>query len=105
MKRQIYLYILFAGFSLGLLISNLPYLNLVLTPEIIYLAFIVTLIISFKLPSQILPTVILVFVISLAFLLLFSQNKLADKFGEYLYFLLVVTFIFYILTYFKGNNK
>lgn len=76
---------------LVVLLSTLPYFNLVLSEQVALLFFFILLSLLLKIRLRFFLFALIFIIFSIA-LLLFSQNELAEKFGNYIYFFLLLGF-------------
>lgn len=75
------------------LFSTLPYFNIVINTGNMILALLIFVILSFKLPSEIIFFVSLILLLISILLLLISQNLSAEQLGNDVFFLLLLGFI------------
>ncbi len=97
---------IFLVLTLLILLSTLPYFNILLSPQFIYFLFLIFFLTMFESAAETVSFIILIFIIFSLIVLLFFQGSSAEIVGNYIYFLLLTNFSVILLEYFKDlRNK
>ena len=99
-------FVIFAFLTLLILISTLPYFNIVLNPplslQLIFLIFLLFYMGTFKFSIKFIFLIAFIFILFSLILSLLSEYSIAENSGNYIYFLLLVGFL---LNLFKFLRK
>lgn len=99
-------YVIFLILSLLILLSTLPYFNILLSAQFIFFLFLIFFPIMFEFRIEIVSFTILIFIIFSLIVSLFFQSSGAEIVGNYIYFLLLTNFSVILFEYFKDlRNK
>lgn len=100
-------FVIFFVLTLLILLSTLPYFNILLSPQFILFLFLIFFVTVFEFGAEIISFIILIFIIFSLTLLLFSQDSIAENVGNHIYFLLLTNFSVILFKYFRDwkNNK
>ena len=97
---------IFLVLTLLILLSTLPYFNILLSPQFIYFLFLIFFITMFEFTVGIVSFTILVFIIFSLIVSLFFQGSSTEIVGNYIYFLLLTNFSVILFQYFRDlRNK
>ena len=90
-------FIVFLFLTLLILISSLPYFNIILsppfTPQLIFLIFLLLYMGTFKFSVKFIFLIAFVFMLFSLLLSLFYEDSIAENSGNYIYFLLLTGFL------------
>jgi len=85
------------------LLSSLPYFNLILNEQIVLLLFFFVLVWMFRVPFRYIFAVCLALIVFSVVLLLFSQEGLAERFGNYAYLFFFVGLLHMIVEHIRNK--
>lgn len=94
-----------AGIVILIILSTLPYFNLILSQQITLLLLLMVLVSILRFSFKFLFAIAMVFILFSLVLLLLSLNSTAEKLGNYAYMLLLLGFALSFIRFLNQNGK